>query len=45
MVGVDSGASTLAADAVALAYISNTPIMVAASQSRAAILANMIFGM
>jgi len=44
-VGKESGASTLAADAVALAYISNTPILIVANDERAEILAKMIFGM
>ena len=43
--GKESGASTLAADAVALAYISNTPMLIATDEDRAGILAKMIFGM
>lgn len=45
VVGKESAASTLAADAVALAYISNTPMLIAANDDRAAVLAKMNFGM
>ena len=45
VVGKESGASTLATDAVALAYISNTPMLIVADEDRAGILAKMIFGM
>ena len=45
VVGKESGASTLATDVVALAYISNTPMLIAADDDRAGILAKMIFGM
>ena len=45
VVGKESAASTLAADAVALAYISNTPMLIVAKDDRAGVLAKMIFGM
>ena len=45
VVGKESAGSTLAADAVALAYISNTPMLIVASDDRAGVLSKMIFGM
>ena len=42
-VGKESGASTLAADTIALTYISNIPMLIVVDDDRAGILAKMIF--
>ena len=45
IVGVASAGSTLAANVLSLAYISNTPILIASVDKRATVYANMAFGM
>ena len=45
VVGDESAPSTLAADAVALAYISNKPMLIATTGDRGKLLSIMVFGM
>jgi len=45
VVGNESAPSTLAADAVALAYISNKPMLIATTGDRGNLLSIMAFGM